>query len=206
MYQVRRVHISKSAQLDELSHECGVLYSHTLVFFWRTVRHKGIWLKEKHLKRLFTSRMLHAHTADACVEAFTASLKSWRERKKAGDPDAHPPRRRKWYFRIEYKRSAMSLKDGRLRLSNGKGNVPLVLDWPHEIPQTVVIHWTGMQYEAIATYKQEQPLAVVQGDQVAGVDLGEVHMAVSHDGKHTHILNGRLLRSKVRYRNKLQAP
>jgi putative transposase len=30
-------------------------------------------------------------------------------------------------------------------------------------------------------------------------------MAVSHDGEQTHILNGRLLRSKVQYRNKLQA-
>jgi putative transposase len=205
MYQIRRVHIGKTAELDELAHECGMLYSQTLVFFWRTVRHKGIWLKEKHLKRLFTSKKLHAHTADACVEAFFASLKSWRERKKAGDPDAHPPRRRKWYFRIEYKRSAMSLSDGRLRLSNGKGNTPLILDWAWELPQTVVIHWTGTEYEAIATYKQELALAVPQGEKVAGVDLGEIHMAVSHDGTETHILNGRLLRSKVQYRNKLQA-
>ena len=174
MYQVRRVHIGKTAQLDELAHECGLLYSQTLVFFWRIVRHKGIWLKEKHLKRLFTSKKLHAHTADACVEAFFAGLKSWRERKKAGNPDAHPPRRRKWYFRIEYKRSAMSLKDGKLRLSNGKGNAPLILDWPWELPQTVVIHWTGTQYEAIATYKQEQSLRQPQGKKVAGIDLGEV--------------------------------
>jgi len=199
------VHVGKTAQLDELSHECGVLYSQTLVFFWRTVRHKGIWLKEKHLKRLFTSHKLHAHTSDACVEAFFASLKSWRERKKADDPDAHPPRRRKWYFRIEYKRSAMSLKDGKLRLSNGRGNAPLILDWAWDLPQTVIIHWTGTQYEAIATYKQEQPVAQPQGEKVAGIDLGEVHMAVSHDGEHTHILNGRLLRSKRQYRNKLQA-
>ncbi len=205
MYQIRRVHVGKTAQLDELSHECGVLYSQTLVFFWRTVRHKGIWLKEKHLKRLFTSHKLHAHTSDACVEAFFASLKSWRERKKADDPDAHPPRRRKWYFRIEYKRSAMSLKDGKLRLSNGRGNAPLILDWAWDLPQTVIIHWTGTQYEAIATYKQEQPVAQPQGEKVAGIDLGEVHMAVSHDGEHTHILNGRLLRSKRQYRNKLQA-
>jgi len=205
MYQIRRVHVGKTAQLDELSHECGVLYSQTLVFFWRTVRHKGIWLKEKHLKRLFTSHKLHAHTSDACVEAFFASLKSWRERKKADDPDAHPPRRRKWYFRIEYKRSAMSLKDSKLRLSNGRGNAPLILDWAWDLPQTVIIHWTGTQYEAIATYKQEQPVAQPQGEKVAGIDLGEVHMAVSHDGEHTHILNGRLLRSKRQYRNKLQA-
>jgi putative transposase len=205
MYQVRRVNIGKTPQLDELARECGRLYSQTLVSFWRTVNHKGIWLAPKHLMRWHTSKKLHAHTADACVQAFFASLKSWRERKKAGDPDAHPPRKRKWYFRIEYKRSAMCLKDGTLRLSNGKGNGPLVLIWPWDLPNTVVIHWMGTQYEAIATYEQEQPIAQPRGNEVVGIDLGEVHMAVAHDGEHTHILNGRYLRSKVQYRNKLQA-
>src|SRR5712692_129364 len=204
MYSIRRVKIGKTRELDELAHECGLLYSQTLVFFWRTVRHKSLWLKPKHLMRLFTSKKLHAHTSDATVQAFFASLKSWRERKKLGDPDAHPPRKRKWYFRIEYKRSAMSLADGTLRLSNGKGNDPFVLDWPWDLPKTIVIHWTGTQYEAIATYEVE-PHASARGSQVAGIDLGEIHMAVAHDGEQTHILNGRYLRSKVQYRNKLQA-
>src|SRR2546425_9019429 len=168
MYQVRRVNLGKTPQLDELAHECGELYTQTLVFFWRTVRHKGLWLKPKHLMRLFTSRDLHAHTADACVQAFFANLESWRQRRKS-DPTAHPPRRRKWYFKVEYKHSAIKLKDGKLRLSNGRGNAPLLLDWPWELPQTVVIHWTGTRYEAIATYvvpSQAQP----QGEKVAGID------------------------------------
>lgn len=204
MYQVRRVHIGKTEQVDELARECGRLYSQTLVSFWRTVRHKGVWLKPKYLMRWYTSTKLHAHTADACVQAFFASLKSWRARRKAGDPDANPPRKRRYYFRIEYKRSAMRFRDGRLRLSNGKGNEPLVLDWPWELPQTVVIHWTGTQYEAIATYQQERTYGPYPVGNVAGIDLGEIHMAVSHDGTQTHILNGRLLRSKRQYQNKLK--
>jgi putative transposase len=80
-----------------------------------------------------------------------------------------------------------------------------VLDWPWELPKTVVIHWTGTQYEAIATYKQEMPQAIPQGDKVAGIDLGEIHIAVAHDGTETHLLNGRLLRSKRQYQNKLKA-
>ncbi len=204
MYHVRRVNLGKTPQLDELAHECGQVYTQTLVlhFFWRTVRHKAIWLKPKHLMRLFTSKKLHAHTADACVQSFFASLKSWRERRET-DPTAHPPRRRKWYFKVEYKQSAMKLKDGKLRLSNGRGNEPLILQWPWELPQTVVIHWTGTQYEAIATYEVE-PHTTPTGEKVAGIDLGEIHMAVSHDGEQTHILNGRHLRSKRQYRNKLQ--
>ena len=129
-YHVHRVKIGQTPQLDELARECGRLYSQTVASFWRTVRHKGLWLKPKHLMRWHTSPNLHAHTADACVQAFFASLQSWRERKKAGDPDAKPPRKRKRYFRIEYKRSAMRLADGTLRLSNGKRNPPLVLPGP----------------------------------------------------------------------------
>ncbi|HYX51083.1 MAG TPA: transposase, partial [Ktedonobacteraceae bacterium] len=147
-YRVRRVKIGKTAQLDMLSQACGRLYSQVLASFWRTVRHKGLWLGPKHLMRWHTSSTLHAHTSDACVQAFFAGLKSWHERKKASDPDVKPPHKRKRYFRIEYKRSAMVCTDGKLRLSNGKGNAPLVLSWPWDLPNTVVIHWTGTQYEA----------------------------------------------------------
>ena len=203
MYQVRRVNIGQTAQLDTLARECGKVYSQTVVSFWRTVRRKGIWLQPKHLMRWHTSDKLHAHTADACVQAFFASLKSWRARRKS-DPDAHPPRRRRWYFRIEYKSTAMRHQNGKLTLSNGKGNAPLVLDWPWETPKTVVIHWTGTQYEALATYCVSAQ-AQSKGDKIAGIDLGEIHLAVSHDGTETHILNGRFLRSKRQYQNKLKA-
>src|SRR5258708_19502762 len=80
-YRVRRVHLGRTQQLDELAHACGDLYSRTLVFFWRTVHHKGIWLKAKHLMRLFTSDTLHAHTSDACVQAFVAALSTCQPRR-----------------------------------------------------------------------------------------------------------------------------
>src|SRR5260370_33884047 len=99
MYSVRRVNIGKTAQLDELAHECGRLYSQTLVFFWRTVRHKGIWLKPKHLMQLFTSPKLHAHTPDAFVQAFFARLKRWRGGGRT-EPDADPPAQHGACFRI----------------------------------------------------------------------------------------------------------
>lgn len=209
-YTVRRMNLGKTVQLDALAHAAGQVYSHTLVFFWRTVRKQGLWLKPKHLMRLIPTdpdHLLHAHSVDAAVQSFFAGLASWRERRKA-DPHATPPKRRKWYFKVEYKRSAMSLKEGVLRLSNGRGNDPLLLPWPYPLPQTVVIHWTGTQYEAIATYTLAGPDVPeeihAQDTRIAGIDLGEVHIAVSHDGEHTHLLNGRLLRHKRQYQNKLK--
>ena len=83
-----------------LSHACGELYSQTVVSYWRMVRKHGLWLKPKQLMRWHTCLMLHAHTSDARVHAFFAALDSWRQRRKT-DPTARPPRKRKWYFRIE---------------------------------------------------------------------------------------------------------
>jgi putative transposase len=214
-YSVRRVHLDKTAQLDALAHAAGQVYSRTLVFFWRTVRKQGIWLKPKSLMRLIPNdpeHLLHAHSVDATIQSFYAGLSSWRERRKT-DSTARPPRKRKWFFRVEYKRSAMSLKEGKLRLSNGKDNAPLLLDWAWELPKTVVIHWTGSHYEAIATYQLAGPdlpenfFADLPEDRrarkSAGIDLGEVQMAASHDGEHSSIANGRELRTKKQYRNKL---
>jgi len=119
-YIVRRVHIGTSQQLQELSHECGELYSKTLVFFWRAVRHKGLWLQPKLLMRLFTSPKLHAHTSDACVQAFCAALATY----AIGAP--------------------------------------------------------------IMPEEEEEPdYQARRAEQSAGIDLGEIHTAVSHDGHHT---------------------
>jgi putative transposase len=203
MYTVRRIKLGKTAQLDALALECGKLYSDTVVWFWRTVNRQGLWLKPSSMMRWLNSDKLHAHTADACVQAFFASLKSWRARRKT-DPNARPPRRRRKFFRIEYKNSAMRLRDGKLILSNGRGNAPLVLDWPFPIPRTLVVRWQGEQYQAIATYTAEK-IAEPTGDKTAGIDLGEIHMAVAHDGENCTILNGRKLRSVRQYQNKLKA-
>jgi putative transposase len=77
----------------------------------------------------------------------------------------------------------------------------------------VVIHWTGTAYEALATYEmgeslaeqEEQDIEDKRAEHTTGIDLGEVHLAVSHDGERSHLLNGRLLRSKKQERNKLIA-
>jgi putative transposase len=100
MYFVRKLKLGVSDQLQLLSRAAGKLYSQTLVSFWRVVRQKGLWLKPATLMRWFPNdpeNRLHAHSADAVVQSFFASLKSWRERRKT-DPNARPPRRRRYYY------------------------------------------------------------------------------------------------------------
>jgi putative transposase len=199
-YTVRKLKIGRTEHMDDLARAAGDLYSQVVVWFWRTVRHKDLWLKAKHMMRWLTSVLLHAHTSDAIVQAFFAALDSWRARRQ-DDPDADPPHRRKRFYRLIWKRTAISVRDGLLRLSNGKNNAPLVVPWSWNEPCQVEMGWDGTQYELRATYVLE-PATPIDVGRVAGVDLGEVHLAVAHDGERTTILNGAHVRSLRRYQNK----
>jgi putative transposase len=182
------------------------LYSQVVVWFWRTVRHKDLWLKAKHLMRWLTSALLHAHSSDAVVQSFFAALASWHARRKE-DPEAKPPYRRKGFYRVQWKSTAIRIKDGMLFLANAanaRGTAPLVVPWRWGVPTQVEMGWDGRQYELRATYRGEPPQLIEYGG-VAGLDLGEVHLAVAHDGTSTTILNGGYVRSVRRYQNKLKA-
>jgi putative transposase len=205
-YTVRKLKIGNTEQMQNLSRAAGELYSRTVVGFWRTVRKQDLWLKPSSLMRWLpndSGNRLHAHSADAVVQNFFASLKSWRKRRKT-DPDARPPRRRKWFYKVQWKSSAIKVKDGKLRLSNGQGNEPLIIDWAWDTPKLVEMGWDGKQYEIRACYATVEPVAISEGI-VAGVDMGEIHLAVAHDGEQTYILNGRALRAKRQYQNRLKA-
>ena len=60
------------------------------------------------------------------------------------------------------------------------------------------------QWELHFTYNFELEITEV-GKNVMGVDMGEIHPIVCHDGLHTYILNGRYIRSLYRLRNKVIA-
>jgi len=45
LYTVRRLKIGRTEQLDALARAAGELYSQVVVWFWRTVRHKDLWLR-----------------------------------------------------------------------------------------------------------------------------------------------------------------
>ena len=204
-YMVRKLKLEYSEQLTLLAHAAGELYSQTLVSFWRTVRKKKVWLSGYTMERWLSSNKLHAHSSDAVTQSFFASLKSWRARRKT-DPLSKPPRRRKWFYKLIWKSSAIKLKDGKLRLSNGKGNQPLIVNWHWYKPKQVELGWNkgSLCYELRAYYSAPKVEPIQQGD-VSGCDLGEIHPMVFTDGVSTDIFNGRLLRSKRQYQNKLKA-
>jgi len=153
-YMVRKLKLGRSEQLESLALAAGELYTRILVSFWRVARKKRLWLKSSSLMRWHTSNALHAHSADACAQAFFASLQSWHSRRKS-DPKAKPPKRRKRYFKVQWKATAIRLVAGVLVLSNGRGNTPLQIPWRWSLPKLVEIGWDGREYELRATYAED---------------------------------------------------
>jgi putative transposase len=159
--------------------------------------------------RWLNSKGLHAHSADAVVQSFCASLKSWRKVRK-GDKSARPPHRFGRYFKVIWKGgcvdhgTAIHIKNGNLMLSNGRGNEPLIINnWRHGLPKFIEMIWDGGGYELRCVYKLEAPKKVSDGS-VAGIDLGEINLAAVVDDRGTMMVSGRLIRSKRRYQNKIR--
>ena len=202
MYKVRKLKI-RDSQRESLALASGELYSRTVISFWRTVRKHNLWLKPSSMMRWQNSDQLHAHSADAVVQSFYTALKSWQVR-RGEDRKARPPRRVHRFHPVQWKRSAIRLKEDNLTLSNGKNRRPIVIHWMWGIPTLVELGWNGEQYELRCTYTSEAT-AEPRGVEVAGVDLGETHLAATHDGRECRIYNGRYLRSIQQYRNKKQA-
>ena len=205
MYLVKRLDLEKTEQLDKLARASGELYSRILVSYWRVLRKKSIFLSNYTMQKWHTSPDLHAHSSDAIADNFYASIKSANQRKKSGDTGAKYPRRRRYFFKITWKQSAIRLKDGKLILSNGKGNEPVIMPWQWKKPKQVEIGWKQKGgYQLRAVYATEVKAHSI-GNKIAAVDLGELRSATTHDGEQTVIYNGRLIKSKIAYRNKVTA-
>jgi putative transposase len=157
------------------------------------------------MERWHTSPLLHAHSSDAITQSFYSSLKSWRARRKT-DPNSKPPRRRRWFFKVIWKSAAIKLKNGKLVLSNGKKNEPLIVSWTYPKPKIIELGWNKASqcYELRVCYSVEVTSSI-NTNKVAAADLGEIHPMVIADGVNTDIFNGRHLRSVRRYQNKLKA-
>lgn len=201
LYATRQLRLRRTEQLDNLTRASGELYTRVIVSFWRVARKKRLWLGSYSLARWHTSPSLHSHSSDAVVEAFFAALNAWR-RARRRLPTAKPPYRRRYYYPVLWKSEAIHMRDGCIVLSNGRTPAPLVLPWTFPRPRLVRLRWNaGYILEAIY---EVSPGPGPTGDAVAGVDIGEVHLASTYDGRHARLVNGRYLRAIRRYQFRLE--
>ena len=204
MYTTKKMKAKPTPELDALAHEAGRVYSKVVSLIRKIKRKKGFWLSEKSVKKYMRLRgyNLHSQTVQAIIESYFDSLKSYFQVVKS-NPDAKPPKRTPKFFKVRWKSSAISLKDGILKLSNGKGGPPITLQSTF-LPVYVEMYFQRGSYSFSLVYKVHMPPKLDTGKAIA-IDMGEIHPIVSHDGQQTIIYNGRALRAIKQYINKFKA-
>ena len=204
MYTTKKIKVSPTSELDMLASESGRVYSKVVSLICKVKRKKGFWLSQGAVQKYMRLRgyNLHSQTIQAIIESYFDSLKSYFRVVKS-NPEAKPPKRTPHFFKVRWKSSAISLRDGVLRLSNGKDNPPITLQSTVE-PVYVEMYFQRGSYYFSLVYKVYTPPKRETGKTVA-IDMGEIHPIVSHDRQHTIIYNGRALRAIKQYINKFKA-
>ena len=201
-YITRQLKIGNSARVRQLSLESGAVYSTAVKTFWRVFRKKSHWISLKDMQRIVKNNNLHSQTVQGITQTFYEALKSWNALRHK-NPNAKPPRKHRRFHPVPFKESAIKVKDGMLILSTGRGNEPVIIPWKFDKPKFCEISYRLDEFVLNAVYKIE-PHALGSGDTAAGVLIGRTHIGAAFLGKHTHIANGRELRSKYLYRDKIR--
>ncbi|MBE3588818.1 MAG: IS200/IS605 family element transposase accessory protein TnpB [Thermoanaerobacteraceae bacterium] len=178
-----------------------------IVNIHRTIFNRyGIWLTGGQLKEFFKGRFqLHSQSVQALVELYEETCRRTKDLKKNGETSWRYPWRKKHYFTVTWKNAAISFRNNRICLSNGRGREPLEFKLPARIDPAAVrqaqLVWKGTCYWLHLSVEKPVPEQVT-GFRVAGADPGEVHSVALTDGSECLVISGRLLRSWWRLQNK----
>ena len=181
------------------------LYAHGCKYF--PAKHMSSWINS-HLSK---SQKLHSHSIQFARHTYIKSWKSYQALRKNGDMRANPPMRKRKHLTTTWWKSAITFCGHTLRLTNGRGNAPLEIQLPRTFDMsesariaTIELVYKHGQYALHFTYKYND-VELVACEGVVGIDIGEIHPMVAHDGRDTVIFNGRYIRSLYRLRNKVIA-
>ena len=170
------------------------------------------WI-DKHLSK---THPLHSQSRQQIRARYFKSWWSYAALKKSGGlKNPKPPKKEKQYMTTQWKKSAITFVEDNgnkhLRLSMGIGRPKLEIPLPKNFNMskaehiaTIELKYTYGQWELHFSYRYEIQTTEI-GEGIVGVDIGEIHPIVSHDGTDTRIFNGRYIRSLYRLRNKVLA-
>ena len=159
--------------------------------------------------------LLHSQSRQAIRKQYFKSWKSYQALKKSGGIEKpKPPYKKKNYMTTRWLKSAITFLDGslfgkRVLLSMAQGKPKVEVQLPSNFNMSEAEHIATIdlvynygQWELHFSYRYKVEKTET-GEGVVGVDIGEIHPMVTHDGTDTHIYNGRYIRSLYRLRNKV---
>jgi putative transposase len=206
------------AQCQALRKEAGRLWT-DLVTLHTQARTKGRWLSAGDLEQATKGGQytLHSQSVQALCQKLAANIATAQELRKqelqeTGHFQTAYPHHAKAYQTVAWKDQALTvLPDGSLRLPTGGQRAPLRLPLPGEYRHVNLrraeLTWRADHYELCLTVDLGEPLSSVRSvGEVAGVDLGEVHIAaVTTTKRHALVVSGRPLRACKQWRNKVHS-
>ncbi len=203
---------TKLAQCAAVRQEAGRCWT-DLVQAHQQARQQGQWLDVRVLEQLAAGRYaLHSQTIQALAQKLDANLATATALRKQeaaqGTATTQYPYHPKPYQTVVWKDLAIQVHAGQLRLSNGATHAPLVVPLPEEYQgadlRRAELTWRADHYELCLTIDTGERLPPPQmGGAVAGVDLGEVHIAaITTTHRHALVISGRRLRACKQGRNR----
>jgi putative transposase len=209
------------AQCQALRAEAGRLWT-DLVRLHADARAQGQWPSAGDLEQTTKGGQyaLHSQSVQALCQKFAANVATATELRKQelaelGHIQTEFPHHPKSHRTVVWKDQALLLdRPGFLGLKNGQGRSALYLPLPKEYVganlRRVELTWRADHYELCLTIDIGEPLPASKADQaggaVAGIDLGEIHIAaVTTTRRHALVVSGRMLRSCKQGRNKRHA-
>jgi putative transposase len=206
------------AQCQALRAEAGRLWT-DLVALHTQARDQGRWLSASELEQATKGGQyaLHSQSVQALCQKFAANVETATELRRqelaeSGQIQTAYPHHTKAYQTVVWKdQSLIVLPTGELRLPTGAQRPPLLLPLPVEYHQANLrraeLTWRADHYELCLTLDTGESLPPpLAAGEVAGVDLGEVHLAaVTTTRRHALVVSGRQLRACKQWRNKVQS-
>lgn len=199
---------------DALNQESGRIYTATMVEHYRVYRHTGNWLSPKADEKLSDfitgETILHAHSRDAAQQGFVKACKTVRACQKIGLNSHYPHRIKHWRTTV-WKSTGIRKREDLLLLSLARGHEPIQVRLPEKLQDLppasflemrLVWDKAGRHYQWHLVVEDGTAPGEASGDNVAGVDLGEIHPAAASDGAESVIFSSRQLRSLAQYSNK----
>ena len=196
-------------QMDMYQWHRGYPHAHHTFYFGKDC--------EGWIDKQLSNPLLHSQSRQAVRERYFKSWKSYTALKKSGGvQNPKPPNKRKKYMTTRWKKSAIRFVEGsffgkRVELSMAAGQPKIDIPLPSNFDMSKAEHISTIdlcynygQWTLHFSYKYETETPKT-GKEVVGVDIGEIHPIVSHDGTDTRIFNGRYIRSLYQQRNKVIA-
>jgi putative transposase len=212
---LRGLSSAKRAQCRVLRAEAGRLWT-DLVRLHPRMRAQGRWMSASDLEQATKGGQyaLHCQTIQALRQKFAAKLATASELRRQelsgiGRIQTEYPHHPKPFPTVVWKDQALLFdRPGQFGLKNGQGRPALYLPLPDQYAgvnlRRAELTWRADHYELCLTIDMgETALPLCEDSEVAGVDLGEVHVAaVTTTKRHALLVSGRMLRACKQGRNK----